>query len=400
MDDRLERYAELLVCVGANVQPGQEVVILGAPEHAATVRAVARAAYRAGARRVVPWYRDPYVRRALIEFGPEELPGTPDYQLAWIDTWDASTALVSLSGEPASGLFDDLDPARVAASEPFDERERYIAKVVSGLLNWTIGSSPTPAWAERVLGTPDVDALWDLVAETTRLDSPDPVAAWREHGERLAARAAGLNALELDAVRFRGPGTDLEVGLIPGGRWGAAGTTTKGGIDFIPNLPTEEVFTSPDWRRTQGTVRSTMPLVIGGTTVLGLELRFAEGRVVEIRAEAGRELIEADTTADAQAAFLGEVALVDRNSAVGRTGRVFYNTLFDENARSHIAYGAGIETALPHLAGRPSEEFLDAGINVSRTHTDFMIGGPGVHVDGIRRDGAVVPVIRDDTFVI
>jgi aminopeptidase len=400
MDDRLERYAELLVRVGVNLQPGQELVIAGVPEHAATVRAVARAGYRAGARRVVPWYRDPYVRRALIEFGPEELPATPQHVLDWIDTWDGSMALVSLSGDPAPGLFDDLDPVRVAASEPFDERERHIGKVVSGVLNWTIGSSPTPAWAERVLGTPDVDALWDLVAETTRLEQPDPVAAWREHGERLTARATVLNDLALDAVRFRGPDTDLEVGLIAGGRWGAAGTTTKDGLEFIPNLPTEEVFTAPDWRRTQGTVRSTMPLVLGGTTVRGLELRFEEGKIVEVRAEAGRELIEADTNADAQAAFLGEVALVDGSSAVGRTGRVFYNTLFDENARSHIAYGAGIETTLPDLAGRPSEDFLAAGINVSRTHTDFMIGGPEVAVDGIRADGTVVPLIRDDAFVI
>jgi aminopeptidase len=400
MDDRLERYAELLVRVGANVQPGQEVVILAAPEHADTVRAVARAGYRAGARRVLPWYRDPHVRRALIEFGPEELPGTAPYLLEWIDTWDADTALVSLSGDPSPGLFDDLDPARVAATEPFDERERYIQKVVSGLLNWVIGACPTPAWAERVLGTPDVDALWDLVAETTRLEQPDPVAAWREHGANLSARAAVLSDLDLDSVRFRGPGTDLEVGLIRGGQWCAAGTTTKGGIPFVPNLPTEEVFTSPDWRRTQGTVRSTMPLVLGGTTVRGLELRFEEGRIVEVRAEAGRELIEADTTTDAQAAFLGEVALVDGSSAVGRTGRVFYNTLFDENARCHIAYGAGIEMALPELAGVERDAWLEAGVNVSRTHTDFMIGGPEVDVDGVRANGSVVPLIRADRFVI
>ena len=182
---------------------------------------------------------------------------------------------------------------------------------MSGLLNWTIAASPTPGWAARMLGEPDVAALWDLVAETTRLDAADPVAAWRAHGASLAARAAALNGLALDALRFRGPGTELEVGLIAGGRWAWAETTTHGGVNHIANLPTEEVFTTPDWRRTQGTVRTTMPLIVGGTTVRGLELRFEQGRVVEVRAASGRELIEADTAADAQAGFLGEVALVD-----------------------------------------------------------------------------------------
>ena len=160
------------------------------------------------------------------------------------------------------------------------------------------------------------------------------------------------------------------------------------------------MFTSPDWRRTEGTVRSTMPLIVGGTTVQGLEMRFEGGRIVDLRAETGREVIAADIATDEQAPFLGEVALVDGDSAVGRTGRIFYNTLFDENATSHIAYGAGIKHALPALAGSPTETWLEAGVNVSATHIDFMIGGPGVDVDGLRPDGAAVPIIRGDRFVL
>lgn len=400
MNERLERYAELVVRVGANVQPGQEVVVIGQVEHADTFRALARAAYKAGARRVTPWYGDQLFRRALIEHGPAQAPGTPEHLLRWIEGWTEEVAVLNIAGDPHPGLFDDLDQDRVAATEPHDMRAVYIPLVVSGVINWVIASSPTPAWAERVLGTPDVDALWELIAATTRLDEPDPVAAWREHCARLEVRAATLNGLALDAVRFRGPGTDLRVGLIAQAKWGGGATRTNGGIEIVPNLPTEEVFTSPDWRRTEGTVRSTMPLIVGGTTVRGLEVRFAGGKIVELRAETGREVMAADIATDDQASFLGEVALVDGDSAVGRTGRIFYNTLFDENATSHIAYGAGIENALPALAGSPKEEWLAAGLNVSGTHTDFMIGGHGVDVDGLRPDGSSVPIIREDRFVL
>ena len=400
--DRIDRYAELLVRVGANVQPGQEVVVRAAIEQADVVHAVARAAFRAGARRVVPMWEDTHLVRAHVKLGPVETLGTtPQHVLDWIARWPSEdVAMIMISGDTNPGLLDDLDPERVARSTAHDLTRMWVPLAVGALVNWLIAAGPTPAWAERVLGEPDVDALWDLVATATRLDEPDPVAAWKAHGERLTIRAAALNGHRFDALHFRGEGTDLRVGLLPAATWAWAGFTTPAGLPFVPNLPTEEVFTAPDWRRTEGTVRSTMPLVRGGVTVENLTARFEGGRITAVHASRGVEQVERDIAVDAQASFLGEVALVDRESAVGRTGRIFYDTLFDENATCHIAYGNGIRGALAGHASMTDEEVLAAGVNVSGTHTDFMIGGVGVDVDGIRADGIAVPVIREDRFVL
>jgi aminopeptidase len=399
---RLDRYAELLVRVGANVQPGQEVVVRGAIEQADVVRSIAAASYRAGARAVTPLWGDRHLDRALIEHGPHEALGrTPQHVLDWVGTWEETgVALISIAGDPTPGLLDDLDPELVARTIPHDLRALLLPLSLGSRINWLIAAGPTAAWANRVLGEPDLDALWDLIAAATRLDEADPVAAWKEHSGRLRDRARVLNDHAFDAIRFRGPGTDLHVGLIAGANWDGAGMTTPAGVPFIPNLPTEEVFTAPDWRRTAGTVRSTMPLVRNGQTVTDLEVRFEAGRIVAVQASQGRAQVERDIAADAQAPYLGEVALVDGLSAVGRTGRIFYDTLFDENATCHIAYGGGIRGALDGNGGMSDDELLTAGVNVSSTHTDFMIGGPQVDVDGLRADGEAVPIIRDDRFIL
>ena len=206
----------------------------------------------------------------------------------------------------------------------------------------------------------------------------DPVAAWREHDARLKARAAQLNDHGFDAVRFHGPGTDLFVGLMPQSRWMCAAFTTVDGIEHIPNLPTEEVFTSPDWRRTEGTVRATMPLAAVGSVVRDLVLRFQDGKVVDVSASAGAGLVRSQLEIDPQAPYLGEIALVDGESAVGKTGIMFENTLFDENATCHIAYGQGLPMAVADTDGLTSDELLAMGVNVAGVHTDFMIGGPEV----------------------
>jgi aminopeptidase len=400
-DERLRRYATLAVRVGANVQPGQDVVVMCLVEHAEIARAVVREAYRAGAKHVVVLYGDLHTRRAAIEHGPvEELGWSPPYILDWVKRWpDESPALISLTGNPDPDLLADLDPALVGRAEPQEIRVAFLEVVAGRHANWTIVAAPTPGWARQVFGEPDVERLWDAVAAATRLGEPDPVAAWREHAAMLQARADALNERAFDAVRFTGPGTDLTVGLIRGARWVCATFETKTGIRHVPNLPTEEVFTSPDWRRAEGVVRSTAPLIAAGTRVEGLEVRVEGGKIVDVQAAVGAGVVQEQLAADDQAAYLGEVALVDGASAVRKTGLVFHDTLFDENAACHIAYGSGLPDVLDG-AGLAREELLERGINVSGVHTDFMVGGPEVAVDGLDASGNATPLIRDDAWLL
>jgi len=399
-EERLRRYAELAVRVGANVRPDQDAVVTGLVEHAEIARAVAREAYRAGARHVVVLYNDLHLRRAAIELGPEEELGwSPPYLLDWIRRWgEERPALIALTGNPTPDLLADLDPALVGRSDPKEIRAASLQHTAARRFNWTIVSAPNEGWATQVFGEPDIERLWDAVATATRLDEPDPVAAWRAHGARLQARADALDGRGFDAVRFRGPGTDLTVGLIRGARWLCASNVTETGIEHIPNLPTEEVFTTPDWRRTEGVVRSTAPLVASGTRVVDLEARFAGGKIVEVNASSGAEIIRAQLETDGQAPYLGEVSLVDGSSAVKRTGLVFCDTLFDENAACHIAYGSGFPMVLDFEELPAPDELLARGVNESGIHTDFMIGSPEVDVDGLDAHGGATPILRGDVW--
>jgi aminopeptidase len=390
MDERLERYAELAVRVGANVQPGQEVFVRGLVEHADLVRALTRQSYRAGASYVNVVYEDQHVRRAMIELGPDEaLTYSPEWMKSLARS-NAGHARLGTTGNPEPELLADLDGERVGRAMQLETSEIYQAQYRENSVNWCGVGCPNAGWAHQVLGEPDVDRLWELVAFCFRLDEPDPIAAWREHLARLDARAAALTELEPDAIHYRSPGTDLTVGLLPTARWGSAGFETASGIHYVANMPTEEVFTTPDPRRAEGTLRSTLPLSYGGQLIRGIELTFEDGRIVGVDAETGADVVRTHLETIENADRLGELALVTKESRVGQTGTLFYNTLFDENATCHIAYGFGIPYAFD---GEP-----DPAMNVSKIHVDFMIGGSELEVDAVLADGTEVPLIRDEEW--
>lgn len=389
-ESTLARFAELVVRFAANVQPGQVVAIGTEPGKLELTRAIADEAYRAGAKFVDVSTFDLHVKRSRILHGA---PDTLDYVPPWygeriLALGELRAARVGLTGPAAPGLLNDLDPERAGRDQlPFLKESSQV--VNARTTNWTAVPCPTQPWAELVY--PDLDReaalerLWADVVHMCRLDEDDPVAAWRERQDVLVGVSERLTALGLDALHFEGPGTDLRVGLLPTSRWLAARFETVDGIVHMPNLPSEEVFTAPDPERVDGVVRSTKPLVVGGTIIRGLNVGFEGGRAVSIDADEGGELLAQYAARDDGAARLGEVALVDAAGRIGPLDTVFYDTLIDENAASHVALGAAYE----FTAGEADRE----RINRSQIHVDFMIGSPEVTVTGVTAGGERVPVL-------
>jgi aminopeptidase len=390
MDERLERYAELVVRVGANVQPGQEVFLFPAVEHRDLARALTRQAYRAGASYVNVIYRDGHARKAMIELGPDEaLTYAPEWQKV-LATSTGGNALIATTGDPEPELLADLDGERVGRAVQQELVQIQMKLMGEGAVNWCGIGAPSEGWAQQVFGEPDVERLWEKIAFCMRLDEPDPVAAWQEHLARLAERTERMNALGADALRYRAPGTDLMVGLNPSVHWASGAGDTSTGIRYVANMPTEEVFTSPDARRTEGTIRATQPFPLFGQIVRGLELTFEGGRAVRVDAETGAELVRSHFATIENADRLGEVALVTGESRVGQTGLLFYDVLYDENSTCHIAYGTGLPFLLD---AEPDDAF-----NIANMHVDFMVGGPELEVDAVLADGTEVPLIRNEEW--
>jgi aminopeptidase len=393
--DRVDALARLAVQVGLNLQKGQTLGINALLEHAPLVRAVAREAYAAGARYVDVLYTDQHVRRAHIEHAAEDDLG---FSPPWLvrrtrALGENGGAIMAISGNPEPELFADLDGGRVGKARMRELAEASL-ELTDGLCNWTIVAYPNEGWAETVFGEPDIERLWQAVETAVRLDEPDPVVAWREHIAKLQRRADLTNERRFDHLRYRGPGTDLTIGLHPESTWQAALDVSRG-IEHVANMPTEEIFTTPDARRVDGVVRSTLPLQIQGTIVRDLTIRFEGGRAVDVRASSGEDVMQTHVATDDGAARLGEVALVDADSRVGKTGLVFYDTLFDENASSHIALGASIIDAVAWARELSPEERSARGVNHSSIHTDFMIGSTELEIDGVSASGEAVPLLRN-----
>lgn len=406
---KLQNYADLIVKVGVGLQPGQRLILRTPIEAAPLVRLIATSAYQAGARFVEVMWHDDAVTLARFQHAPrdsfKEFPAWRTNVLAQAaEQGDATLTIYSFDPD----LLADQDPELIAtAQRVLDEHMLpFRHKLMADAVNWCLISLPIPGWAAKIFpdDPPDtqMDKLWDLVFKMVRADQPDPVAAWQQHLADLRAREDYLNHKQYTALKYSAPGTDLTVGLPDNHIWkgGQSITTNSARIPFVANIPTEEVFTLPHKDRTHGVVAASKPLSYGGGSGGGLliedfSLTFENGRVIKAIAKKGEETLNKMLDSDEGARQLGEVALVPYNSPISASGIMFYNTLFDENAASHLALGRAYRFCLENGPAMTPEEFAAAGGNFSLIHTDFMIGSQEMDVDGLTRDGAAEPVMRN-----
>ncbi|GAC1333826.1 MAG: aminopeptidase [Candidatus Dormibacteria bacterium] len=385
---RVTAYARLAVRFGANIREGQDLFVTANVEHAVLAEAIAAEGYAAGARYVDILYMDPLVRRAHVAGAPHDDLGfsPPWLVLRQEEAARRGAATIRVDGGGV-GVMAGLDPARVGAARMAEVERVNREALRAGACNWTIVPWGTADWAQQVLGEPDLERFREVLDRIMRLDQPDPVAAWEARFRQLDARAAQMNRQAFKAIHYVGPGTDLRVSLGKPSNWIAGVLHTRDGHPHHPNLPTEEIFTTPDHRRVDGVVSATKPLTLRGAVVENLRLTFKDGRVTGVEAASGAEVVEAELNTDHGARALGELALVDGESPIGRSGLLFYNTLLDETATCHIAYGSGLAFATNPEAG-PED-----GANVSSVHTDFMVGGPEVEVRGVEAGGGEVAIL-------
>ena len=402
----LDRLAQVCVRVGLNLAPGQELVITAPLEAAPLVRHVTQHAYKAGAHLVTTLFTDEIAKRDRFRFAPDAAFDTAATWLAdgIANAFRNNAARLAITGEDPSLLAAE-DPERVSRANRANSRanQASLGLITNFAINWNIVACATPAWAATMFpGEPEpvaIEKLWAAIFAASRMHGPDPVAEWRAHDTRLHARAAMLNAQAYAALHFRGPGTDLTVGLADGHRWLGGSGTAANGITCMPNIPTEEVFTTPHKDRVEGTVRSTKPLSYQGTLIDGITVRFEAGCIVEASARQGGAVLDRVLNTDQGARRLGEVALVPHSSPISASGLLFQNTLFDENAASHIALGQSYTTCLDDTDGLDATALAARGANSSLIHIDWMIGSGEVDVDAITRSGVREALMRAGEWV-
>ncbi|HEL1839093.1 TPA: aminopeptidase [Streptococcus suis] len=406
--ENLAKYAKLLVSTGINVQPGHTVQLTIGVEQAELARLIVKEAYAHGAKEVlVNWLDDVIARERLVNVDVELLEQVHPQRITEMNYLleRKASRLVVLSDDP--GAYDGVDPEKLSrnaralsqALQPM--RQATQANKVS----WTLGAASGLEWAKKVFPNAAsdeeaVDLLWDQIFKTCRIYEEDPIKAWEEHEARLVAKAKVLNDEQFVKLHYTAPGTDLVLGMPKNHLWEAAGSVNAQGEHFIANMPTEEVFTAPDYRVADGYVTSTKPLSYNGNIIEGIKVTFKDGEIVDVTAEKGDEVMKKLVFDNAGARGLGEVALVPDKSPISQSGVTFFNTLFDENASNHLAIGQAYAFSIEGGTEMSQEELKEAGLNRSDVHVDFMIGSNKMNIDGIREDGTRVPIFRDGEWAI
>ncbi|MGI4852681.1 MAG: aminopeptidase [Janthinobacterium lividum] len=405
-EEKLDRMALVAVRVGLNLQPGQEVVITAPLDLVTFVRRVAEHAYQAGAHVVTVMYADDEATLARYQYAPDAAFDTTAKWLAdgIAEAYRGGAARMGITGaNPA--LLKDQDPAKVSRTNIATSKASKPAMelITRHTINWTIVAGATPAWAKLVF--PDVSeneamaALWGAIFHASRITGANPVQDWKDHGRNIAKRVEILNAKRFAALHFRGPGTDLVVGLADDHLWAGGGGVCGNGIFCNANIPTEECFTTPHKDRVNGTVTASKPLSHQGTLIENISVRFENGKIVEAHASAGEEALRKLIAVDEGASHLGEVALVPHSSPISQSGLLFYNTLFDENAASHIALGQAYATCLIDGETMDDATLAAKGANSSLIHVDWMIGSGQVDVHGVHADGTEEPLMHQGEWV-
>ncbi len=400
-EQKLENYADLTIKLGVGLQAGQRLAIRAPLEAAPLVRLLAKKAYQVGARLVDVLWHDDALNLTRIQYAPrdsfDEFPAWHLDGLRQVVEQGGATLRIQ-AADP--DLFKEQDPDIVAHVERVFNAHLSPARRISmsNLCNWSVIAMPIPSWAAKVF--PDDDPptqlakLWELIFRTCRLDQPDPIAAWQQHMARVRLQKDYLNAKQYVALKYTAPGTDFKIGLPTNHIWHGIDAQTNSGITFIPNLPTEEIFTMPHSAQADGVVSSTKPLSHNGVLIKDFVLTFEGGRIVKVSAQTGEKTLRKLVETDDGSSRLGEIALVPHSSPISQTGLLFYSTLFDENASSHLAIGKAYRFCLDHGTDMSDEQFAVAGGNNSLVHVDFMIGSAEMNIDGLMRDGTAEPIMR------
>lgn len=402
-NENLKKYARLIAETGVNVQDNHTVVLQISVDQAPLARLITEEAYRLGAAEVIVQWSDETIQREfLAHAATDRIENVPQYKIDQTDDWIAKGAsrisVVSSNPDALAGV----DAQRVAAFQAANGKALVNLRKATqaNKVSWTVVAAASEGWAAKVfpeLATSEeqVDALWNEIFKTTRIYEENPVIAWDIHDKKLQEKAAELNEQQFTALHYTAPGTDLTIGLPKNHLWEGAGSYNARGEEFMANMPTEEVFTAPDSRRVDGYVSSTKPLSYAGTIISGMKFTFKDGKVVDFSAEQGEEALKNLLAIDEGAKHLGEVALVPDPSPISQSGLIFYNTLFDENASNHLAFGSAYAFNLQGGTEMSEEELAEAGLNRSQTHVDFMVGSDKMNIDGIKEDGTIVPIFRN-----